>query len=477
MQQLSDIIPDLLTDYYKCSALEASVKVADILSSRPGFFSLADGAVGFGRVSGGRPAARMSSVLPQARAERTAASVTLPFDPLEVISNLQFERYTGETLSIQEGIVRQLYYQLRPLMPVAVRKHLQRLSLRGWNQIPFPQWPVDLSVERIYEWLLMLTMKASGVKEIPFVWFWPDGYSSCASMTHDVETAAGRDFCSHLMDINDSFEIKSSFQIVPEQRYEVSSDFLKSIRQGGFEVNIHDLNHDGRLFSSNKKRFDERVAKINQYGREFDARGFRSAVLYRKHEWMTDLNFAYDMSVPNVAHLDPQRGGCCTVMPFFLGELLEIPVTTIQDYSLFHILGDYSTSIWEQQLAAITSAHGIATFIVHPDYIIETRARKTYEALLAHLAEKRAMDNLWIALPGEVCDWWRARSAMRLVNAEGHSTITGPGAERARVAYATLDDSHISYRLEKNTEPDIVGAKSLNARSSPIHSHCGLTSR
>ena len=53
------------------------------------------------------------------------------------------------------------------------------------------------------------------------------------------------------------------------------------------------------------------------------------------------------MSVPNVAHLEPQRGGCCTVMPYFVGDVLELPLTTIQDYSLFHILGDYSTTLWK----------------------------------------------------------------------------------------------------------------------------------
>ena len=66
-------------------------------------------------------------------------------------------------------------------------------------------------------------------------------------MTHDVETSAGQDFCPQLMDLNDSYGIKSSFQIVPEKRYTVSKAFLASILERGFEVNVHDLNHDGRL--------------------------------------------------------------------------------------------------------------------------------------------------------------------------------------------------------------------------------------
>jgi hypothetical protein len=40
------------------------------------------------------------------------------------------------------------------------------------------------------------------------------------------------------------------------------------------------------------------------------------------------------MSVPNVGHLEVQRGGC-TVMPYFIGRIVELPVTTSQDYSVF----------------------------------------------------------------------------------------------------------------------------------------------
>ena len=37
--------------------------------------------------------------------------------------------------------------------------------------------------------------------------------------------------------------------------------------------------------------------------------------MYRNQDWYDVFEFSYDMSVPNVAHLDPMRGGCCTVMP------------------------------------------------------------------------------------------------------------------------------------------------------------------
>jgi hypothetical protein len=249
------------------------------------------------------------------------------------------------------------------------------------------------------------------------------------------------------MDINDSFDIKTSFQVVPEERYEVTESFLDSIRSRGFEVNVHDLNHDGNLFVDHDQ-FLDRVKKINVYGKKFRARGFRSAVLYRNLEWMDALDFEYDMSVPNVAHLDPQRGGCCTVMPYFVGDRLEIPVTAIQDYSLFHILSDYSTRLWEQQINVIKDAHGLASFIVHPDYVIERRARSTYEQLLSHLNSLREDQDLWIALPSEINDWWRARAKMRVTQVNGAWQVDGEGSGRARVAFASLDNDRLRYRIQ-----------------------------
>jgi hypothetical protein len=68
--------------------------------------------------------------------------------------------------------------------------------------------------------------------------------------------------------------------------------------------------------------------------------------VYRNLECFDAFRLDYDMSVPSVAHLDPQRGGCCTVMPYFIGDLVELPLTTTQDYSLFHILGDHSLDLW-----------------------------------------------------------------------------------------------------------------------------------
>jgi hypothetical protein len=308
---------------------------------------------------------------------------------------------------------------------------------------------VDTSVDDLHAVLLESVLKASGAGEIPFIWFWPDGMAGCAIMTHDVETTAGLNFCETLMDLNDSYGIKTSFQIVPEERYDVSAAWLRHIYERGFEVNVHDLNHDGHLFDE-REEFLRRARKINQYGKEFGARGFRAGVLYRNQDWLETLDFDYDMSVPNVAHLDPQHGGCCTVMPYFLGNLIELPVTCTQDYSLFNILQDYSTSLWEMQIARILSRHGMASFIVHPDYVIDKKARNAYTKLLVILAQLSAENKVWLALPREVACWWRDRSKMNLVRNGESWRIEGLSSDKARLAFAHLEDGKVKYRLAED---------------------------
>jgi len=248
------------------------------------------------------------------------------------------------------------------------------------------------------------------------------------------------------MDLDDSYGIKASFQVIPEKRYEVSDKYVRDIRSRGFEFNVHDLNHDGHLYRE-WAEFVRRAAGINDYVHRYNARGFRAGAMYRKQEWYDAFEFSYDMSVPNVAHLEPMRGGCCTVMPYFIGKIVELPLTAVEDYSLFHILNDYSTNLWKRQLALISERNGLMSFLAHPDYLIERRARRVYESLIDYLRQMIACEKIWAALPGDVDRWWRERSKLRLVPRGDKWEIVGLGKERARLAYAVLNGGRLEYEL------------------------------
>lgn len=468
--------PDLsmihtLSDYYRIpeNSFGGILPIVKSTTEEAGFFQFGHRNICYGCCQSGVAADVAGSgefnALKHVQCDST--TIHLPFDFTEVVGNIRLERYrqkmsTGTEKFAASESVRKLYYSIREFLPTSFRRHLQRAYFSDWKELPFPAWPVDFTVDNLHEEYLRLLMRARATTKIPFIWFWPEGAHSCLIMTHDVETSVGRDFTSKLMDLDDSYGIKASFQVIPEKRYAVSDEYVREIRSRGYEFNVHDLNHDGNLYQD-RSEFLRRAARINGYVKKYNSRGFRAGAMYRNEDWYDVFDFSYDMSVPNVAHLEPLRGGCCTVMPYFIGKILELPLTATQDYSLFHILNDYTLDLWKEQLALIRARNGLMSFIAHPDYLTERRERNVYEALLDYLRQLVAHEKIWAVLPGEVDRWWRARSQMNLVLRGDNWEIVGPEKERARLAYAVLDGDRVVYELagdsRSSNDHSVLGSK------------------
>lgn len=453
MNTKRQVCPSILQDYYRTNSTPLELWEDQDQQVGPGFFHFGPDIVCFGKSTTGASADFRTADRYDARSATrlTNEGLYLPFDFSTVIENLRREHYVKHLSNGHHGLtryqlVRKAYYSVREFLPVSIRRHFQKAYFKDWRNIQFPHWPVDFTADILHEEFLKLTTKALGLTRIPFIWFWPDGATACAVLTHDVETSAGRDFTSALMDLDLAYGFRSSFQVVPEKRYDVPDDYWREIRGRSFEFNVHDLKHDGQLFQD-KSEFERRAKLINGYARKYDSRGFRAGAMYRNLDWFDAFEFSYDMSVPNVAHLEPQRGGCCTVMPYFVGHILEIPLTTSQDYTVFNILEEFSIDLWKQQIGMILKRNGLMSFLSHPDYLIDTKPRAVYASLLAHLREVCDANNVWHALPGELDGWWRARAHMDLVRSDDNWQIAGPEANRARVAYANLDDDRIVYSL------------------------------
>lgn len=439
-------------DYYRCPESLAQFEIAPLLSEDTGYFRFGSDLVCYGRTSAGfRLPHAKGDLYDVSLAAHSDGAIVLPCDPDEIVDNLRLERYAANCRSDRSwkglnGLVTSIYYTVRPWLNVSVRKYLQRVRLAGWQRRVFPRWPLDTTVDDLLRRLMTLAIqKFAG--PVPFIWFWPDGASSCALLTHDVESLSGYQFCSRLMDIDEEFGFRSSFQFVPKERYRVSAAFIDEVKKRGFEVNVHDFNHDGYLFRD-RETFLARSSEIKRYATQFGARGFRSGAMYRHQTWLTTLGFEYDMSVPNTAHLDPQKGGCCTVMPYFIEDMLELPTTALQDYALLHMLNQGSIELWRRQIGEISQKYGLANFIIHPDYIREQKATHLYVTLLGHLKQLQNQSGLWVPRPDELNDWWRARRLMQLVEKDGKWQVKGPQSEHARVAYATVEAGQLTYQIE-----------------------------
>src|SRR5271156_6555891 len=159
-----------LLERYRCSEQIAEFSLSGGLSRDSGFFKFGSNTVCFGQSAAGSRARKLINELYDTRSDAkiSGSQVDLPFDPSSIIDNLRQERYAIDhnlngTQPLSRKALRFAYYSLRPLFPVPFRRHIQKVYLRGWDQRPFPHWPVDTTVENILEQCLAAGMKAQGL--------------------------------------------------------------------------------------------------------------------------------------------------------------------------------------------------------------------------------------------------------------------------------------------------------------------------
>ena len=226
---------------------------------------------------------------------------------------------------------------------------------------------------------------------------------------------------------------RSSFNFVPE-RYQIDLNLMDELRNRGFEIGVHGLKHDGKLFSS-RNEFDRRVTKINQYLKEFGAVGFRTPLTHRNPMWMQELNVEYDLSFFDSDPFEPIPGGAMSIWPFFVGHFVELPYTLVQDYTLTSVLGETTPKVWLEKVDFIERYSGMALVNSHPDYLSGSTTGDVYRQFLISMKER---NGYWHALPSEVANWWRKRTSTNANNAEAQISLVQATLEGDALQMANL---------------------------------------
>jgi len=290
------------------------------------------------------------------------------------------------------------YYFAKPAIPPAVR-----FALRHWYAKPLRwahagSWPIPM---------------ASGV---PIGWpGWPGGRRFAFVLSHDVEGRKGLARCRLLAELEMMLGFRSSFNFVPEGDYHTSDEFRAFLREQGFEVGVHDLHHDGKLFRSSRV-FNQAVPKINHYLNAWKASGFRAGFVRHNLDWFKSLDIRYDASTFDYDPFEPQPDGMNTIFPFWVERsdgtgYVELPYTLAQDSTLFLVLREKTNAIWKQKVDWVARRGGMALMIVHPDYMaFDDRPTSTeypashYRDLLLYVRERYG-EMAWFATPTEVAQY------------------------------------------------------------------------
>lgn len=363
-------------------------------------------------------------------------SVLLPFDPDELIRNYWTERYqlaVGSPLRRHARMLaRWVYYRLRPVVPRGAQIALRRLYVPLQARASFPRWPAEPAADELCTWLLQLLADAAG-EPLPRLAAWPRGCGWCVALTHDVETAVGVARMGPLRAMEEAVGLRSAWYLVP-RRYAVPDELVASLSGDGFEIGVHGLHHDGRDLES-RAMLEERLPEIRAYAARWGAVGFRGPALNRDWDLMPLLGFDYDTSYPETDPHGPQAAGCCSWLPFFNRDLVELPVTLPQDHTVFDILGQRDERLWVEKAALLRDRGGLAMSIVHPDYMATAPRLAAYGRLLERLAGDASA---WCALPREVAAWWRRRAASRVELVHGAWRVVGPAADAATIELTAL---------------------------------------
>ncbi|MBK7631096.1 MAG: glycosyltransferase [Ignavibacteriales bacterium] len=312
-----------------------------------------------------------------------------------------------------------LYYIFKPVIPRSIQLFLRRIHGKKLLKTHKNSWPI-----------------LPGSEKKPENWIgWPEGKDFALVLTHDVEWRKGHDKCKQLLEIENKLGFKSSFNLVPE-RYKVDKELRDFIVNEGFEVGVHGLKHDGKLFRS-RKIFNERAIKINQYLKEWNSVGFRAPAVHHKLDWIAELNIEYDLSTFDTDPFEPQPDGVGTIFPFFIERkdgksgYVEMPYTLDQDFTLFILLKKTSYQIWIDKLNWIAENGGMALINVHPDYLNFENKTESEEYPVSYYSEflafikKNYEGKYWNALPRDVARYFKDNYYQHLSENKGKALKNG----------------------------------------------------
>jgi peptidoglycan/xylan/chitin deacetylase (PgdA/CDA1 family) len=329
-----------------------------------------------------------------------------PFSLASAYDTLVMERWVSAEARALPSWALQTFYRVRRAIPRRVQLTLRRELIKRRALPTFPSWPYDESVRDL---LAALTaMVAEPDQGIRFRWFWPHGARAALALTHDVESAAGLRNALRIADMEAARGLRSSFNVV-KSWYEVDDGILRELAARGFEIGVHGVWHDRSLFST-RAEFESQQPLLREAAEAFGAVGFRSPATYRVPDWLAELPFEYDCTMPLSDPYEPQPGGCCSPWPYFIGDTVELPWTLTQDHTLFTLRRHRDIALWLRQVERLRDAAGLIQALTHPDpgYLGEPRHARLYEAFLDHMAEHA---DLWSALPREIARWWRYRDS------------------------------------------------------------------
>ena len=298
-----------------------------------------------------------------------------------------------------------LFYRVKPAIPRSLQIGVRRAIASGKRRASARVWPIDPDAAKP-----------------PAGWTgWPEKKRFALVLYHDVDGLKGLERSLRLMELDREMGFRSSFSFVPED-YPTPLHLVETIAGAGFEVGVHGLRHDGKLFR-HPLEFCAKIPRIDRYLKKWKAVGFTAPSMLRKLSWIAELDIEHACSTFDTDPFEPQSEGVGTIFPFVAANesgsrtYVEIPYTLPQDHGLFVILREKDIGIWKRKVDWIVENGGMVALNSHPDYMAfdgadpgpEEYPVTRYMELLDYVGSRYA-GQYWHALPQEMARFWRRSS-------------------------------------------------------------------
>jgi hypothetical protein len=337
-----------------------------------------------------------------------ASQIRLNDDLVVLKFDIVYEYYKilRETLEARSAFTYRLLTGLPlpyNLAPKGIRDLLMTENDRRLDLLPSECLPLDALRFVIAHALENLSNKRLVRKR------WNGKRYSCA-LTHDVDTLEGLRNAGAIKKLEEKYDVPSAW-FIPSRDYKLHDGIVRPLANHG-EIGAHDTKHDGKLFFLSKQKLVKRLCEAKctlERIADCSIEGFRAPLLQHSLpilEGIQEAGYKYDSSIPAWEPKHPRTmrpHGLGTVYPMHFGNIVEIPITLVQDHQMLSVLGlkpREAIARWLSAMALIKELNGCCVFLSHPEYkILDRDNLSLYEELLTTVVSD---GEAWLSTPNHL---------------------------------------------------------------------------
>ncbi len=339
---------------------------------------------------------------------RQSGKIIFNFDIEQTITRILREQYLAKKRPLMSRLPFH-HHRFPASVRVWVLKTLNKLKQ---GKVVFPSWPADNSVD-LLRFMFMQAFQLVSKEQLKKTKKWPLDVKSIVCLSHDVDTIDAARNIEKVAFIEEEFNLKSTW-FITGNKLSQSKKTLNYLHDNGNEIALHGHNHDFKLPFLKIEEIEQRLKIYRVYMEDYNMTGFRSPGMLRTTELLKVLAtyFRYDSTFVDTERYSftTPGEGCCTVFPFNVGPLLEIPVTLPMDISLAvaGLSEQQMLELWLRKIRLIKQIGGVAVLNTHTDSHLSAQPSmlKIYQKLLDTISQDKSLK---VATLNKVAGYWKRR--------------------------------------------------------------------